>query len=141
MSHKKNKRGLNENEQINEFNEDNNYKQTVGVLERLKRKKTPEDELNELPQEEILAVDPHASFEQCSAAALEELKQQVKMLNSGIMVHIVDVLQADDANNLVVVKARLMASFNKIPAFGEVKLRFAKQALHKLKSEISKISD
>jgi len=88
-------------------------------------KKLAECHAGQLPQE------PSVSSSQDEISA-ESMRLQLKMLNKGIVVHVIDVQDTNESSDLVVVKLQILTEVGHMSTFGNVKLRLAKQAAGKL---------
>jgi hypothetical protein len=67
------------------------------------------------------------------------MKRKVELLHKGFIVHVKDVYDSDEDNNFLVLKVTLSSSINHSPAFGEILIKIAKQAVPRLKTELNKV--
>ena len=88
----------------------------------------------------LKAVQPVADTPKISPEVIEKMKNQVKLLHEGFIVYIKDVKDSKEDPNHVTVKVTLLSKVNTMSVFGDIELRFAKQAIPMLKQQLSKVS-
>ena len=75
-----------------------------------------------------------------SPEVIEKMKAQVKLLHQGFVVFIKEVKDSREGSSHVTVKVTLLSEINKMSVFGDIELKFAKQAIPRLKQQLSKVS-
>ena len=70
---------------------------------------------------------------------IQKFKDQVSLINKGFVVYVSEVGKSIEKESHLLVKVTLLSNVNGMQVFGEeVQLKFAKQTLNKLKTEITK---
>jgi hypothetical protein len=70
---------------------------------------------------------------------LQKIRDQVSLINKGFVVYVSDVDRCIDNSSHLLVNVTLMSQVNGMQVFGDkVQLKFAKQTLSKLKTEITR---
>jgi len=88
----------------------------------------------------LKAVQPIADTPEFPPEVIEKMKNQVKLLHEGFIVYIKDVKDSKEDSNHVTVKVTLLSKVNTMSVFGDIELRFTKQAIPMLKQQLSKVS-
>lgn len=70
---------------------------------------------------------------------ITNMKRKVELLHKGFVVHVKDIIDSDEDSNFLVLKVTLNSSVNYSPVFGDVEIKIAKQAVHRLKNELGKV--
>ncbi len=71
--------------------------------------------------------------------AIQKFRDQVSLINKGFVVYVSEVGKSIEKDSHFLVKVTLLSTVNGMQVFGEeVQLKFAKQTLNKLKSEITR---
>ena len=75
-----------------------------------------------------------------SPEVIEKMKNQVKLLHQGFVVFINEVKASHEDSSHVTVKVTLLSEVNNMSVFGDIELKIAKQAVPRLKQQLSKVS-
>ena len=70
---------------------------------------------------------------------LLDMKRKVELINQGFVVHIAKTEKITEESNYYILKITLSSEVNRMPVFGDVELRIAKQAISKLKTDLSRL--
>lgn len=92
---------------------------------------------NQIEEESEIQPEEYSSEEKL---LIEAMRNQVKILHEGFAVNVIDVVRCEDRESHIVLKVTLNSNVNRMPVFGDVRIRFAKQAIRKLQSELAKVS-
>jgi len=84
--------------------------------------------------------DNYDSPPQNDQEVIDSMKDQVKLLNQGFIVQVVDVKSCDESSSFVTMRVTLNSCVNQMPVFGEVKLRLTKQVVSKMYRELARVS-
>lgn len=70
---------------------------------------------------------------------VEEIRAQIRALNKGIVVDILEIENSSERDSYITIKTKILSHINDTPSFGDVKLRFPRQAVSKLKGMLGKV--
>lgn len=88
----------------------------------------------------VVKAFPTTPESSLSPEVVEKMKNQVKLLNEGFVVHISDVTKSEEESNYISFMVTLLSEVNRMNVIGEVELKFSKQSIPRLKHHINKVS-
>jgi hypothetical protein len=102
-----------------------------------------EDLKNDFPgkskTEELLPpTDYQDESEIIDAENLEQIKNQVALLHQGFAVKLLEIKGSETREDHLVLKVTLKSNVNRMPVFGDVRIRLTRQLLHQLKLELDR---
>jgi hypothetical protein len=101
-----------------------------------------EDLKNDFPSKSITTKSEPSTYEDESeiidAENLEQIKNQVALLHQGFVVKLLEIKGSETREDHLVLKVTLKSNVNRMPVFGDVRIRLTRQLLHQLKLELDR---